>query len=94
MRKTPGILLLAIAAALFSPQVRAQQVAVETPQTMLSARNSHTRLHLRQGARRHQGQEALPAGSRRLGPQMQQRHISGHTRARHGGEGQTAAVNE
>ena len=37
MRKTPGSLLLAIAAVLFSPQVRAQPVAAETPQTMLSA---------------------------------------------------------
>jgi hypothetical protein len=37
MRKTPGSLFLAIAAVLFSPPVRAQQVAVETPQTMLSA---------------------------------------------------------
>jgi hypothetical protein len=37
MRKTPGSLLLAIAAVLFSPQVRAQQVAAETPQTVLSA---------------------------------------------------------
>ena len=37
MHKTPGSLLLAIAAVLFSPQLRAQQVAAETPQTMLSA---------------------------------------------------------
>ena len=37
MRKTPGSLFLAIAAVFFSPPVRAQQVAVETPQTMLSA---------------------------------------------------------
>jgi hypothetical protein len=37
MRKTPGSLLLAIAAVLFSPQVRAQPVATETPQTMLAA---------------------------------------------------------
>jgi hypothetical protein len=35
--KTPGSLLLAIAAVLFSPQLRAQQVAAETPQAMLSA---------------------------------------------------------
>ena len=37
MRKTPGSLLLAIAVIFFSPQVRAQQVAPETPQTVLSA---------------------------------------------------------
>ena len=37
MRKTSGSLLLAIVAVLFSPQVRAQQVPAETPQTMLSA---------------------------------------------------------
>ena len=37
MHKTPGSLLLAIAAVLFSPQVRAQPIAAETPQTMLSA---------------------------------------------------------
>jgi hypothetical protein len=37
MRKTLGSLLLAIAAVLFSPPMRAQQVADETPQTMLSA---------------------------------------------------------
>ncbi|ANW04489.1 hypothetical protein LMTR13_34525 [Bradyrhizobium icense] len=37
MRKTQGSLLLAIAAVLFSPPVGAQQVAAETPQTMLSA---------------------------------------------------------
>ena len=37
MRKTQGSLLLAIAAVLFSPQVRAQPVAEETPQSMLSA---------------------------------------------------------
>jgi hypothetical protein len=34
---TLGSLLLAIAAVLFSPQVRAQQIAAETPQTMLAA---------------------------------------------------------
>ena len=37
MYKTPGSLFIAIAAVLFSPQVRAQQVAAETPQNMLSA---------------------------------------------------------
>jgi hypothetical protein len=42
MHRTPGsllrsLLLPAIAAVLFSPQVRAQQVAEETPQTMLAA---------------------------------------------------------
>ncbi|KRQ93749.1 hypothetical protein CQ10_11445 [Bradyrhizobium valentinum] len=37
MRKTPGSLLLAIAAVLFSPPVGAQQAPAETPQTMLSA---------------------------------------------------------
>ena len=37
MRKTPESLLLAIAAVLFSPQVWAQGVAAETPQSMLSA---------------------------------------------------------
>ena len=37
MYKTPGALLLAIATFLFSPQVRAQQIAAETPQTMLAA---------------------------------------------------------
>jgi len=41
MFKTPESLrrslLLAIAAVLFSPQVRAQQVAAETPQTILAA---------------------------------------------------------
>jgi hypothetical protein len=37
MHKKFGSLLLAIAAVLFSPQVRAQQVAAETPQTMLAA---------------------------------------------------------
>ncbi|MCA6115871.1 hypothetical protein J6524_13365 [Bradyrhizobium sp. WSM 1738] len=37
MRKTWGSLVLAIAALLFSPQLRAQQVAAETPQTMLAA---------------------------------------------------------
>ena len=37
MGKISGPLLLAIAAVLFSPQVRAQPVAAETPQTMLSA---------------------------------------------------------
>jgi hypothetical protein len=37
MHKTPGSLLLAIAAVLFSPQVRAQPIAAETPQTVLSA---------------------------------------------------------
>ena len=37
MCKTSGSLFLAIVAVLFSPQVRAQQVAAETPQTMLSA---------------------------------------------------------
>jgi hypothetical protein len=37
MHKTRGSLLLAIAAVLFSPQLRAQQVAAERPQTMLSA---------------------------------------------------------
>jgi hypothetical protein len=37
MRKTPGSLLLALAAVLFSPPAGAQQVATETPQTMLSA---------------------------------------------------------
>jgi hypothetical protein len=37
MYKTPGSLFIAVAAVLFSPQVRAQQLAAETPQTMLSA---------------------------------------------------------
>ena len=42
MHRTPGsllrsLLLPAIAAVLFSPQVRAQPVAEETPQTMLAA---------------------------------------------------------
>ena len=37
MHKTPGSLLLAIAAVLFSPQVRAQPIPAETPQTVLSA---------------------------------------------------------
>ena len=37
MRKTPGSLLLAIATVLLNSQVRAQPVAAETPQTMLSA---------------------------------------------------------
>lgn len=37
MCKTPGLLLLALAAVLFSPPAGAQQVAAETPQTMLSA---------------------------------------------------------
>ena len=37
MYKTAGSLLLAIAPVLFSPQVQAQQVPAETPQTMLSA---------------------------------------------------------
>ena len=37
MHKTRGSLFLAIAAVLFSPQVRAQPIAAETPQTMLSA---------------------------------------------------------
>jgi hypothetical protein len=37
MHKTPGSIFIAIAAVLFSPQVRAQQVAAETPQSMLSA---------------------------------------------------------
>jgi hypothetical protein len=37
MYKTPASLFIAIAAVLFSPQVQAQQVAAETPQTMLAA---------------------------------------------------------
>jgi phosphohistidine phosphatase SixA len=37
MHKALGSLLLAVAAVLFSPQVRAQQIAAETPQTMLAA---------------------------------------------------------
>ena len=37
MRKAPGLLLLIIAAVLLSPPAGAQQVAAETPQTMLSA---------------------------------------------------------
>ena len=37
MRKISGSSLLTIAAVLFSPQAGAQQVAAETPQTMLSA---------------------------------------------------------
>jgi hypothetical protein len=37
MNKTPGSFFIAIAAVLFSPQVRAQQVAAETPRSMLSA---------------------------------------------------------
>ena len=42
MHRTPGsllrsLLLSCIAAVLFGPQVRAQSVAEETPQTMLSA---------------------------------------------------------
>ena len=42
MHRTPGsllrsLLLSCIAAVLFGPQVRAQQVAPETPQTVLSA---------------------------------------------------------
>jgi hypothetical protein len=37
MRKTRGLLLLAIGAVLFSPPVRAQPAAAETPQTILAA---------------------------------------------------------
>jgi hypothetical protein len=37
MYKTSASLFIAIAAVLFSPQVQAQQVAAETPQTMLAA---------------------------------------------------------
>ena len=37
MNKATGSIFLAAAAVLFSPQVRAQQVAAETPQTVLSA---------------------------------------------------------
>ena len=37
MNKATGSMLVAVAAVLFSPQVRAQTVAVETPQSMLSA---------------------------------------------------------
>ncbi len=37
MRKTQGLLLLTLAAVLFSPPAGAQQAAAETPQTMLSA---------------------------------------------------------
>jgi hypothetical protein len=37
MYRTSGSLFIAIAVVLLSPQVRAQQVAAETPQTMLSA---------------------------------------------------------
>ena len=37
MYKTHASLFIAIAAVLFTPQVRAQQVAAETPQTMLAA---------------------------------------------------------
>ena len=37
MTKAPGSMLLAAAVVLFSPQAWAQQVAAETPQSMLSA---------------------------------------------------------
>jgi hypothetical protein len=37
MNKATGSILAAVAAVLFSPQVRAQQVAAESPQTVLSA---------------------------------------------------------
>jgi len=37
MYKAPGSLLLAIVAVLFGPPARAQQVAAETPQTILAA---------------------------------------------------------
>ena len=37
MNKATGSILLTVAAVVFSPQARAQQVAAETPQTMLSA---------------------------------------------------------
>ncbi|HMM93055.1 hypothetical protein [Bradyrhizobium sp.] len=37
MRKTQGLLLLTLAAVLFSPPAGAQRAAAETPQTMLSA---------------------------------------------------------
>ena len=37
MHKTFGSLLLAIATVLFSPQVQAQPIAAETPQTVLAA---------------------------------------------------------
>ena len=56
--------------------------------------DSYARIYLRQVAQRRQGQEALPAGSRSLDPQMQQRDIPGLTRARHGSEGRTAPVSE
>ena len=46
MHKTPASLFMAIVAVLFSPQVRAQQVAAETPQTMLSAQISYAGVHL------------------------------------------------
>ena len=37
MNKATGSILLTVAAVVVSPQARAQQVAAETPQTMLSA---------------------------------------------------------
>jgi hypothetical protein len=37
MNKSTGSMLVAVAAVLFSPQVRAQTAAAETPQSMLSA---------------------------------------------------------
>ena len=37
MNKATGSILLTVAAVVFSPQAWAQQVAAETPQTMLSA---------------------------------------------------------
>jgi hypothetical protein len=37
MKKATGSIFAAVAAVPFSPQVRAQQVAAETPQNMLSA---------------------------------------------------------
>ena len=37
MNKVTGSMLVAVAAVLFSPQVRAQTVAAEAPQSMLSA---------------------------------------------------------
>ncbi len=65
---------MAFAAVLLSPQAQAQQAPAEKPQNMLSAQILYAGIHLRQVAWRHQGQEALPAGSRSLDPQMQQRH--------------------